>query len=494
MKDRLKESLSFFLFLVISVCFLGCTATDRYLRKAAPDIRQTYYELEPVMTDSETVEFLKLSRVEREKWIAKFWKSKDPTPTTERNEFKEEHEKRVEYAKANFGSGFTMRPWDDRGEVYIKYGEPDEKEPGIYASSTGRQKVGETTGLFGDIHLLSTGDAGEIWHYWQYSLDLQFEDRLDVGYYGLTPYISQIEANRSKPLPHEQSDRIQNFMATKAEKVEMQKEIYKHDYGGEPLDYALDVVSFRFKKDLYDVDVNLGIPTDKLGGEDDTVAQGSLMRRISVFDANLSEVAKDSTTQYFSAPSQKGLLLVDQKTFKLAPGEYTIAAEVKDLATNRIGIYKKEILLPAHTDPKEQYISQIIMASEIRAPQPNERKYVKYDLAVVPLPSKTYYADQMIKFYYEVYNLKLDQEGKTRYLVTYDLVNAKQKKERNIYNSYVLTAKSSDIYEVGYIDPAEVSAGDYILVARVQDALSGKIMKSVSPFCILDKKKGEKKK
>lgn len=475
MKDSLKENLFFFLFLVISVCFLGCTATDRYLKKATPELRQTYYELEPVMTDSEAVEFLKLSRAERDEWLRKFWKSKDPTPTTERNEFKEEHEKRVEYAKTNFGSGFTMRPWDNRGEVYIKYGEPDERELGTYTSTSD------------DLVRLDNADKGEIWHYYQYHLILQFEDTNYIGYFCLAPYIHPMDKTESF------KDKVQKFYITKAEKIEIQKEIYKHDYGGEPLDYALDVVSFRFKKDLYDVDVNLGIPTDKLGGESDTLAQGSLMRRISVFDANLSEVAKDSTTQYFSISSQRGLLLVDQKTFRLTPGEYTIAVEVKDLSTNRIGIYKKEILLPAHTDPKEQYISQIIMASEIRAPQPNERKYVKYDLAVVPLPSKTYYADQMIKFYYEVYNLKLDQEGKARYLVTYDLVNTKEKKERNIYNSYVLTAKSSDIYEVGYVDPAEVSAGDYILVARVQDALSGKIMKSVSPFCILDKKKGEKK-
>jgi hypothetical protein len=77
--------------------------------------------------------------------------------------------------------------------------------------------------------------------------------------------------------------------------------------------------------------------------------------------------------------------------------------------------------------------------------------------------------------------------------VNYDLVNTKEKKEENIFSSYVLTAKSPDIYEVGYIDPAEISAGDYILVARVQDALSGKIMKSISPFRVLEtKKEGEK--
>lgn len=474
---------------MISICLLGCSATDRYLRRATPEIRDTYYELRPLLTDEEALEFLKLSRVEREEWLRKFWKSKDPTPTTEGNEFKEEHERRVEYAKANFGSSFTMRPWDDRGEVYIKYGEPEERRLGVYKSSDRKGYIGRD---------FNTGCSdGEVWHYDRYLLDFQFEDYHCIGYFNLVPFVSEVVAMRDKDvpkLPHEDMDRLQGFNAMKAEKVDMQKEIYEHDYGGKALDYALDVASFRFKKDLYDVDVNLGIPTGKLGqSENDTTAQGGLMRRISVFDENLVEVAKDSTTTYYSTTSTKELLLVDQKSFHLTPGEYTIAVEVKNLSTNSIGIYKKEIVLPAHTDPKEQYISQIIMAAEIRPPQPNERKYIKHDLAVVPLPSKTYYADQMIKFYYEVYNLKLDNEGKAHYLVNYDLVNTKEKKEENIFSSYVLTAKSPDIYEVGYIDPAEISAGDYILVARVQDALSGKIMKSVSPFRVLGtKKEGEK--
>ena len=36
-----------------------------------------------------------------------------------------EHFRRVWYAKTHFGE--TRRPWDDRGEVYIRYGEPDHR-------------------------------------------------------------------------------------------------------------------------------------------------------------------------------------------------------------------------------------------------------------------------------------------------------------------------------------------------------------------------------
>ncbi len=61
---------------------------------------------------------------EREKAWADFWKSRDPTPDTEQNEFKEEFFRRVRFANENFSSlGPGWRT--DRGMIYIQYGPPD---------------------------------------------------------------------------------------------------------------------------------------------------------------------------------------------------------------------------------------------------------------------------------------------------------------------------------------------------------------------------------
>jgi GWxTD domain-containing protein len=52
-----------------------------------------------------------------------FWKKKDPTPNTERNELMEEYYSRVEYANKHFGR-FTEGWKSDMGMVYIIFGVP----------------------------------------------------------------------------------------------------------------------------------------------------------------------------------------------------------------------------------------------------------------------------------------------------------------------------------------------------------------------------------
>ena len=93
-------------------------------------------------TDQFSNYFHLTNTVKRENWLQKFWKQLDPTPTTVRNEAREEFERRVSYAKENFHKfwnnnetrylkdqylrqGSPHAPWDARGELYIKYGEPD---------------------------------------------------------------------------------------------------------------------------------------------------------------------------------------------------------------------------------------------------------------------------------------------------------------------------------------------------------------------------------
>ena len=52
-----------------------------------------------------------------------------PTPNTIENEFKEEHFRRITYAKERFQTASGRSGWQtDRGQMYIVYGPPDEIE------------------------------------------------------------------------------------------------------------------------------------------------------------------------------------------------------------------------------------------------------------------------------------------------------------------------------------------------------------------------------
>jgi GWxTD domain-containing protein len=78
-----------------------------------------------IITNQERYAFDHLSSdVEREEFIEQFWLRRDPTPGTEKNEFKEEHYRRTAYANQRFAS--SIPGWKtDRGRVYIVYGPPD---------------------------------------------------------------------------------------------------------------------------------------------------------------------------------------------------------------------------------------------------------------------------------------------------------------------------------------------------------------------------------
>ena len=79
-----------------------------------------------IITDEERTAYKRLqTNEEREHFIEQFWLRRDPTPGTPRNEFKEEHYRRIAYANEHYAS--RIPGWKtDRGRIYIIYGPPDE--------------------------------------------------------------------------------------------------------------------------------------------------------------------------------------------------------------------------------------------------------------------------------------------------------------------------------------------------------------------------------
>ncbi|MBA7496813.1 hypothetical protein ES702_07422 [subsurface metagenome] len=62
---------------------------------------------------------------QRDLFIEEFWRQRDPTSGASRNEFKEEHYRRIEYANEWLGKGTPKPGWKtERGRIYIILGEP----------------------------------------------------------------------------------------------------------------------------------------------------------------------------------------------------------------------------------------------------------------------------------------------------------------------------------------------------------------------------------
>ncbi|MBZ5673457.1 MAG: GWxTD domain-containing protein [Acidobacteriia bacterium] len=103
---------------------------EERLRKelASPYAKWLDEEVRWIISDEERTAFKRLQTDdEKQAFIEQFWLRRDPTPDTEENEFKEEHYRRIAWANDRFASG--VPGWKtDRGQIYIKFGPPDEND------------------------------------------------------------------------------------------------------------------------------------------------------------------------------------------------------------------------------------------------------------------------------------------------------------------------------------------------------------------------------
>lgn len=97
-------------------------SSDPYVKWVKEDVT---YIIEP----REREAFLRLTaKDERERFIGQFWQRRDPTPGTAKNEFMEEHYRRIGYSMQRFRSPRKVGWQTDRGRIYIVHGPPDEIE------------------------------------------------------------------------------------------------------------------------------------------------------------------------------------------------------------------------------------------------------------------------------------------------------------------------------------------------------------------------------
>jgi GWxTD domain-containing protein len=79
-------------------------------------------------SDSEKAAYMSLAGdPERYAFIERFWQQRDPSHGTTKNEFRDEHYRRIAYSNARFHA--AEPGWKtDRGRIYITWGPPDQIE------------------------------------------------------------------------------------------------------------------------------------------------------------------------------------------------------------------------------------------------------------------------------------------------------------------------------------------------------------------------------
>ena len=129
------------------------------------------------------------------------------------------------------------------------------------------------------------------------------------------------------------------------------------------------------------------------------------------------------------------------------------------------------------------------------------RLRIKAASRLFPLPSRTYKAGQPVVIYYEVYDLKIDDFGQTKYRVDYRITPREGKlsgvqvlralgrllgiEEKAVVTiSYERTGTASDEYNYLEIDPGESKPGRYEIAVAITDLNGEQIAEKTVTFFI----------
>ncbi len=105
----------------------GCSVKGKAVRDVPLDDRNFLSEVRYIITKKESKIFKNTPPKNRPQFIEEFWKTRDPDPTTEENEFRDEYYRRIDEANHLFREGSSG--WlSDRGRIYILLGEPERRD------------------------------------------------------------------------------------------------------------------------------------------------------------------------------------------------------------------------------------------------------------------------------------------------------------------------------------------------------------------------------
>jgi len=439
--------------------------------------REMYRDIMDIVRPKERKEYKSLRTIEQKKrFFRKFWKSRDPSPTTEYNERLVEHYRRLNYAKQHFFIPQT-KGYDDRGIIYIKHGEPDQKAflPGNWGIRDNetwlyRRKpndyiyhfVKKTTAYYIATSLAEavvdnpfTVSYGEKVNPEAESpeemnelvsaddLNTNFRElllsRIEIDPLYMRLYAQRADFNDPDYLYRET---ITNFQMDEAKLLEpaltegFEGETYIPDMGTEPLDYYYYTADFMAVNSNSNVNIFYGLPVSALEFKRDILGvRVNYESTFAVFDQEWQEVKRVYNRRSYQLRQEpdkqnKGLLMVDIQTLNLPPGDYHYSVSVRDLGSNHLGIYKGDLKVTPYK-MNEFNVSQIVLASNITPFEGNKpTKFTRGKYNVMPMPSRTFRQDQAVFVYYEVYFLTPDEDGKKHYNV--DFTIEAEKLDRNL--------------------------------------------------------------
>ncbi len=490
---------------------------QRFLRLIPEDERRYYDNITLMMSPEEQNTFSSLKEEERGIFINEFWKKRDPLLIAGANIRKVEHYRRVWYAR-QFFSG--KQPYDRRGEVYIKFGEPDHKFGGNHGNRLPPLSVGllkERLAYELALNLQKTERVEQIPE-WNTMKHRQSQSALTDPIYPIdrhpdgspiSPWESWIYLGIGKGIEIVFTDHFMNgswdyplppknpLVAVASQNFHPQFIIGHHAketpdfYNGIPgtdiLNFYYDLATFRGKNLETDQNIYLGLLPKDIFAQNDTTTTSALINWTASL-LNDEGTVINSTQQTVSLPSMQTGIAIDAISLNTLPGNYRLIIHLTDQNSGKWGFYQQQIHIPNYAVDSLS-ISDIEMAWHIFT-EPQSYKFQKGDVWVIPMPTRNYLRDQAVNIYYEIYNLQKDAFGQTKFRIKYTIWEDKRKnasllgsissfmgklvtdQKPEISISYDYNGKSTTEPVYIELDTEKLKPGLYQLEVEVHDLIS----------------------
>lgn len=406
--------------------------------------RELYQNLSFVLNKEEEIKYVSMDSISKKAFAEMYWNMRDSEPTTRINERLLEHYRRVSYSREYFSEG--KYPWDKRGDIYIRFGEPDYRDS---RELIAQEDISSPNNIEPfrryDVELLEKVDMlrsqksfrlkgitfgedygnNEAWIYF----DLGFGMGSEFGFSTFHKsrqdfYFSPLKVPLKNYMDVEAA--LPYLPAKLAETVIAETpERYNFDYGGERLDFPFYVANFKGQQNKSRVEVYYGIQTSEIEfKQKENETHISLEVGLALFDSNWNRILTMNKDKIFQTKTpvskSKDNLIIDINKFMADPGRYNFVFEVRDKISKKVGIYKTGINV-------DNFVTDSVRISDIELAQSitkgTKSEFSKRGLNIVPNPSKRYSKNQVMPIYYEIYNLTKNRGGRqTRYRIEISLL------------------------------------------------------------------------
>ena len=475
---------------------------EEYIGRLPEEEQRYFRDISPVSTPEELKIYRNTPEAQKEEMVRRFWNRRDPAPLTAANERLVEHYRRVAYAREHYAGGES--PWDDRGEVYIRLGPPDhisrsnevQVERELYLLHTRlnfARRFHPTRPVVPGLPIFPV-EEDVRWEYWIYpeidgGIEIAFVNKYTDGRYVFAPVPDWFPPSAAMRLLAFHGEMV--LRKATADRPS----IYTADFADLPIDFYYYPASYRGEEEQTRLEIYFGLPASEVARlkVDEVTDLLVLDRGLAIYDTLWNEVHRVQDRLTFTAPTEgqvlEGAFIPSVLPVDLPPGPYHFALQVRDLVSGKSQVYEQEMVLDDYRDREALQISDIELAFWV-SPANEGGPFVKQGLKVIPMSSRAFRRNQHAFVYFEIYNLRRDAFGQTRYRVDYILRSYKQRgiparilhglgralrvaeKDQEIVIAYDQTGQLQD--EVTYVelDLTRAEAGGQRVRVQVTDLLT----------------------